>query len=113
MVLRNELIFDSLARFERIFISGVHGSKGMIDKPVLGLICPNGQNDVTHHGVARKSPVVNCQWRCGHVLPDWQVALVKLIQHVGVSHNCLLFKIPDKPEKFCNNLVSAKIFIVL
>ena len=68
----------------------------MIDKAVVCFIGPDGEYDVTHHGILGKSPVLDCQRWCWQTLPHGQVSIVQFFQDMGVCYYCLLLKIANK-----------------
>ena len=87
-----------MTRFKGVLVPGLHRPEGVIDQSVMSLIGPDGQNDVTHHGILGKLPVVNGQRRSGQSFPHWQVPLVQLLQDVSVCYDGLLFEIANESE---------------
>ena len=82
---------------ERVRLLEVQVTQGVVDHPVVGLVRPNGEDHVPHHGAGAQLPVVHSDLRGGEAGPHGQLAGVQLLQDVGVGHHGLLLKVDDKP----------------
>jgi hypothetical protein len=60
---------------------------------------PDGQDDISHHGIVWKSPIVDGDWRSRKSLPNWKKTRVQIVQDVGVSDHRLLLKIAHESKK--------------
>ena len=86
-----------MSESEWVWLLEVHVPKGVVDHPVVGLVRPDGEDDVPHHGALPQLPVVDRDLWGGEAGPHGKLAGVQLVQDVSVGHHGLLLKVADKP----------------
>jgi len=71
--------------------------KRVIDLSMLRLVGPHIVDQIPHHPVSLgQLPVVNCNLRRLHVLPQGQFASLEISDAMRVCYDCLLLKVADE-----------------
>jgi len=90
-------LYFLLSWSEWILLFEIEISESVIDLSVVGLVRPDGQDDVPHESSISKFPVVLGDDRGRKAAPHWQFALVDLVNDVGVGNDGLLLQVSHEP----------------